>query len=66
MNYRSLLPFQLLLFFFPPEIADLANQYKGLLSSDSNAQYDQLIEINLSEVGILLLTISTVSYVIGL
>ncbi|RUS89005.1 hypothetical protein EGW08_003252 [Elysia chlorotica] len=31
------------------EIADLANQYKGLLSADSNAQYDQLIEINLSE-----------------
>ncbi|GFO33109.1 aconitate hydratase, mitochondrial [Plakobranchus ocellatus] len=31
------------------EIADLANQYKGLLSSDANAQYDQLIEINLSE-----------------
>ncbi|KAK3696221.1 hypothetical protein RRG08_027664 [Elysia crispata] len=31
------------------EIADLANQYKGLLSADANAQYDQLIEINLSE-----------------
>lgn len=30
-------------------IASLANNYKGLLSSDSNAQYDQLIEINLSE-----------------
>ncbi|GFR74171.1 aconitate hydratase, mitochondrial [Elysia marginata] len=33
------------------EIADLANQYKGLLSSDSNAHYDQLIEINLSLIG---------------
>lgn len=31
------------------DIASLANNYKGLLSSDSNAKYDQLIEINLSE-----------------
>ncbi|KAI8797145.1 aconitate hydratase, mitochondrial-like [Biomphalaria glabrata] len=30
-------------------IASLANEYKDLLSSDANAQYDQLIEINLSE-----------------
>ncbi|XP_060070667.1 aconitate hydratase, mitochondrial-like [Ylistrum balloti] len=29
------------------DIADLANNYKGLLSADPNAQYDQVIEINL-------------------
>ncbi|XP_069123750.1 LOW QUALITY PROTEIN: aconitate hydratase, mitochondrial-like [Argopecten irradians] len=29
------------------DIADLANNYKGLLSADSNAHYDQVIEINL-------------------
>ena len=31
-------------------IADLANNYKGLLSADEGCKYDELIEINLSEV----------------
>lgn len=30
-------------------IADLANNYKGLLSADPDCKYDELIEINLSE-----------------
>ncbi|CAG5121765.1 unnamed protein product [Candidula unifasciata] len=30
-------------------IASLANSYKDLLSSDANAEYDQVIEINLSQ-----------------
>lgn len=38
------------IFFHYSAIASLANEYKDLLSSDANAQYDQLIEINLSEV----------------
>lgn len=39
--------------FFPSVgIASLANSYKDLLSSDANAQYDQLIELNLSQVNI--------------
>ena len=33
-----------------PGIASLADEYKGLLSSDEKAHYDELIEINLSEV----------------
>ena len=32
------------------EIADLANCYKDLLSADCNAQYDEVIEINLDTV----------------
>jgi len=31
------------------DIADISNQYKHLLSSDEGAEYDQVIEINLSE-----------------
>ncbi|XP_046573032.1 aconitate hydratase, mitochondrial-like [Haliotis rubra] len=31
------------------DIADLANKYKHLLSADPDAKYDQIIEINLSE-----------------
>ena len=35
---------------FFPAIANTANNYKGLLSADPDCKYDQLIEINLSEV----------------
>jgi len=31
------------------DIADISNQYRHLLSSDEGAEYDQVIEINLSE-----------------
>lgn len=31
------------------DIADLANKYQGLLTSDEGAQYDEVIEINLDE-----------------
>ena len=31
------------------DIADVSNQYKHLLMSDEGAEYDQVIEINLSE-----------------
>lgn len=33
-----------------PQIADLANKHATFLQSDSGADYDQVIEINLSEV----------------
>ena len=32
------------------QIAELANQYSQLLCADEGAEYDQVIEINLSEV----------------
>lgn len=38
-----------------PDIADLANKYKHLLSADPDAKYDQVIEINLSEVSVIVL-----------
>lgn len=34
-----------------PQIADLANKHATFLQSDSGADYDEVIEINLSEVG---------------
>ena len=33
-----------------PQIADLANKHATFLQSDSGADYDQVVEINLSEV----------------
>ena len=33
-----------------PQIADLANKHATFLQSDSGADYDEVIEINLSEV----------------
>ena len=35
------------------EIASLAEQYQGLLQADEGAEYDELIELNLSEVRLL-------------
>ncbi len=39
-------------YFCCTDIADLANKYKHLLSADPDSKYDQVIELNLSEVGI--------------
>ena len=36
--------------YFLLDLADLANSYKGILSADKNAQYDQIIDIDLSTV----------------
>ena len=33
-----------------PDIAELADGYKDLLTPDSGCEYDKIIEINLSEV----------------
>lgn len=33
-----------------PQIADLANKHAAFLQSDNEAEYDQVVEINLSEV----------------
>lgn len=41
-----------LLFHSCSEIAALADEYKDCLVPDPGCQYDQLIEINLSEVGL--------------
>ena len=32
------------------DLADLANSYKNVLSADKNAQYDQIIDIDLNKV----------------
>lgn len=40
----------IIIFLFCIEIAGLADEYKDLLVPDAGCEYDQLIELNLSEV----------------
>ena len=53
-SFFHLLNMQKSLFYFPSDIADMANKYQGLLTSDEGAQYDEVIEINLDEVSVII------------